>query len=224
MSQHPQRADGGEIPRHRIITGDCVEAMGKMPDASVDFILTDPPYLCRYRDRSGRTVANDNQADWLVPAFAQMYRLLVPNSYCVSFYGWANANLFLAAWRTAGFRPVGHIVFTKRYASHVGHLRAQHECAYLLAKGHPACPGQPVPDVIPFAYTGNVLHPTQKPVEAMLPLIGSLCLQGGTVLDPFCGSGTKLEAARSLGRHGIGIELDPTHAETARRRLAGDCP
>ncbi len=44
----------------RVIPGDCAEIMDAMPDASVDFVLTDPPYGARYRDRSGRTVANDD--------------------------------------------------------------------------------------------------------------------------------------------------------------------
>lgn len=42
--------------------GECVRLMRRMPDESIDFILTDPPYLCRYRDRHGRTVRNDDNA------------------------------------------------------------------------------------------------------------------------------------------------------------------
>lgn len=76
----PLPPSGGSV-RH----GDCVRLMRRMPAASVDFILTDPPYLCRYRDRSGRTVRNDDNARWLAPAFAEMHRLLKPDSLCVSF-------------------------------------------------------------------------------------------------------------------------------------------
>lgn len=39
-------------------------------------------------------------------------------------------------------------------------------------------------------YTGNKLHPTQKPVAALKPLIEAFCPQQGTVLDPFAGSGS----------------------------------
>ena len=73
---------------NRIIPGDCIEVMRQMPDRSVDFIATDPPYLVNYEDRSGRRVANDDRDGWLAPAFAQMYRVLKYNRFAVSFYGW----------------------------------------------------------------------------------------------------------------------------------------
>ncbi len=38
----------------RVLHGDCVEIMKSLPSGRVDFILTDPPYAVRYRDRSGR--------------------------------------------------------------------------------------------------------------------------------------------------------------------------
>jgi hypothetical protein len=62
---------------NRILLGDCVTVMEQMPEASVDFIATDPPYLVGYADRSGRRVENDDRDDWLIPAFAQMYRVLI---------------------------------------------------------------------------------------------------------------------------------------------------
>jgi site-specific DNA-methyltransferase (adenine-specific) len=107
---------------------------------------------------------------------------------------------FLAAWRAAGFRPVGHLVFPKSYASTTRFLRYQHEQAYLLAKGTPRRPDQPIPDMLEMRYSGNRIHPTQKPVSALVPLIESFSAPGELVLDPFCGSGSTLVAARRLGR------------------------
>lgn len=71
----------------------------------------------------------------------------------------------------------------------------------------------------PRAQSGNRLHPTQKPVEALLPLVESFCPEGGLVLDSFSGSGSSLVAARTLGRDFLGIELDAAHHRTATRRL-----
>jgi DNA modification methylase len=50
------------------------------------------------------------------------------------------------------------------------------------------------------------------------------CPAGGTVLDPFLGSGTTLLVADRLGRDGIGIELNPEYAEQARARITNDAP
>ena len=202
-----------------ILHGDCTNVMRRIADRSVDFVLTDPPYLCNYRSRDGETVRNDRTGEWLYPAFRHIHRVMKPDSFCVSFYGWHKADEFIAAWRRAGFRLAGHIVFQKRYASSSRFLQATHEQAYLLVKGEPAMPEHPIPDVLEWHYTGNKLHPTQKPVGSMKTLIEALCPAGGLVLDPFCGSGSTLVAARESGRRFIGIELDRRHHSTAVRRL-----
>jgi DNA modification methylase len=93
----------------------------------------------------------------------------------------------MAAWRAAGFRIAGHIVFRKKYASSVRYMRYEHEQAYLLTKGDPSPPTSPISDVMDWTYTGNRLHPTQKPIEALEPLIAAFCEPSGLVLDPFCG-------------------------------------
>lgn len=205
-----------------VTCGDCVDVMDHLPSSCVDFILTDPPYLVNYRDRSGRSIAGDRDSAsaWLTPAFAQMHRLLRADAFCVSFYGWNKIDLFMAAWKSAGFRIGGHLVFRKRYASSARFVEYRHEQAYLLVKGAPALPTAPISDVRDdWRYTGNRLHPTQKPVSILSPLIEAFSPPGGIVLDPFCGSGSTLVAAHDTGRRFMGIELDEHHHHTCRRRL-----
>jgi adenine-specific DNA-methyltransferase len=205
--------------RNTILHADCVKALPMLPDGSADFILTDPPYITRYQSRDGRRVANDDNDRWLKPAFAQMYRVLARDAYCFSFYGWPHADRFMEAFRAAGFRPVGHFSFVKRYHSSVGHVRCQHETAYLLAKGNPRPPKKPISDVIEWKYTGNKYHPTEKPLSALLPLVETFSRPLGTVLDPFTGSGSSLLAAKMLNRSYIGVEMDARYYAIARRRL-----
>lgn len=121
---------------------------------------------------------------------AKAYRVLKQNRVAIMFYGWTKIYAFFEAWRAAGFQPVEHIVFRKSYSSKNGFLRYQHEQAFLLAKGRPPLPKQPLGDVMEMPYSGNKLHPTQKPVAALAPLIRSFTLAGKTVLDPFAGSGS----------------------------------
>ncbi|QLF72066.1 DNA methylase (plasmid) [Peteryoungia desertarenae] len=210
-----------EVPAlpNGILQGDCLDIMPTLPAASVDLVLTDPPYICGYRDRAGRTVANDNRADWVAPAFHEVARLMKPGSLCISFYGWTATDTFFGAWRAAGLRPVAHLVFCKTHASRSGLFRGMHENAFVLAKGHPSMPAEALSDVRGWTYTGNKLHPTQKPVEELVPLIRTYCPAGGVVFDPFAGSGSTLVAAKSVGCRYLGIELDATHAATAEKRL-----
>ena len=210
------------IFRNTILHSDCLKALPMLPTASVQFILTDPPYITRYKSRDGRTIANDDNGAWLKPAFSEMYRVLAPDSFCISFYGWPRADRFIAAYRAAGFRVVGHLVFPKRYASSTRFLRYRHESAHLLAKGNPRAPEKPIADVIEWQYTGNRYHPTQKPLAVLTPLIEAFSKPGDTVADPFAGSGSTLLAAKRLGRNFIGIELDATYHAIAKKRLAQD--
>jgi site-specific DNA-methyltransferase (adenine-specific) len=67
-------------------------------------------------------------------------------------------------------------------------------------------------------------HPTVKPVALMQYLCRLVTPPGGLVLDPFCGSGSTGIAALREGFNFFGIEREPEHIETARRRIIGDAP
>lgn len=67
---------------------------------------------------------------------------------------------------------------------------------------------------------GTAVHPTQKPVGILEPLIRYSTNLGDTVLDPFAGSGSTLVAAKLSGRKAIGVEADETYCEAAANRLA----
>ncbi len=102
----------------------------------------------------------------------------------------------------------------KQRPPHTGHIEAG---AYTSEDGGPRL----MRSVIYAANChGYADHPTQKPVEIIRPLLNYSVHAGGTVLDPFCGAGSTLVAAKSLGMKGIGIELQECHAESAARRLS----
>ncbi len=65
-------------------------------------------------------------------------------------------------------------------------------------------------------------HPTVKPLALMSWLVTLVTPPGGTVLDPFMGSGTTLIAADRLGFDAIGIDNDPESVADAQRRLSAD--
>jgi DNA modification methylase len=63
-------------------------------------------------------------------------------------------------------------------------------------------------------------HFATMPPDLVEPCIKAGCPEGGTVLDPFAGSGTTLAVAAELGRSGIGCELNPEYIELAEQRIA----
>jgi DNA modification methylase len=63
-------------------------------------------------------------------------------------------------------------------------------------------------------------HFATMPPALVEPCIKAGCPEGGTVLDPFAGSGTTLAVAAELGRSGIGCELNPEYIELAEQRIA----
>jgi DNA modification methylase len=75
-----------------ITQGNCIDVMRQMHANSVDFILTDPPYLVNYRDRDGRTIQNDANADWLRPAMREAHRVLKQDRVAIMFYGWTGSG------------------------------------------------------------------------------------------------------------------------------------
>ncbi|WP_225932703.1 DNA methyltransferase [Escherichia coli] len=190
----------------RFVLGNCIDVMARIPDNAIDFILTDPPYLVGFRDRSGRTIAGDKTDEWLQPACNEMFRVLKRRVNGELLRLEPRRSLY-GRPKNAGFSVVGHLVFTKNYTSKAAYVGYRHECAYILAKGRPRLPQNPLPDVLGWKYSGNRHHPTEKPVTSLQPLIENFTHPNAIVLDPFAGSGSTCVAALQSGRRYIGIEL-----------------
>jgi site-specific DNA-methyltransferase (adenine-specific) len=156
----------------------------------------------------------------MLAAFSEIWRVLKPNSFCLSFYGWPDAEQFLSAWKLIGFRPVSHLVCIKNNIGLGYFARSKHETAYLLAKGHPTRVATAAGDVFEWERESVLYHPCQKPLEVISRLLATFSSENAVILDPFMGSGTTLVAARNLGRRAIGIDLEESYCAVAKERLA----
>lgn len=96
---------------NNIYLGDCINVMQQLENNSIDLIVTDPPYLVNYQDRTGRKIVNDVNHDWLEPAFTDMYRILRNNSFAISFYGWNHVEKFMTACGGLFVMMVGSVSF-----------------------------------------------------------------------------------------------------------------
>ena len=69
----------------------------------------------------------------------------------------------------------------------------------------------------------RVGYPTQKPAALLERIVRASSPAGGLVLDAYCGSGTTLAVAQTLGRHWIGIDRSPAAIALTRSRLGLPC-
>ncbi|MFO0850781.1 MAG: DNA methyltransferase [Gemmataceae bacterium] len=208
-----------------IYHADCRVVLPIFGDESFDFVLTDPPYLVNYQGRwdgGCEPIVGDNTDDWLHPTYAELWRVLKPDTFCVSFYGWPQCDRFVGVWKHLGFRLVSHLAFVKNVWGLGRFTRGKHETAFLLAKGRPPRPAKGIADVIEWERENDAFHPNQKPVHALYPLLAAFAPTDGTVLDPFMGSGSTLRAAKDMGLRAVGIEVEDRYCRRAAVRLAQD--
>lgn len=233
----------------KLMCGDCLEEMKRIPDSFVDAIITDPPY--------GTTQNKWDSVIPLGPMWAQLKRVIKPKGAVVL----TSQSLFTAKIQTSSPFYRYSLIWEKTKAG--GFLNARrmplqaHEDITVHYKKLPIYnpqmgTGNPftkkaVSDgdgknygsfnrkgditvndgtrfprsVIKIANANqSSLHPTQKPVALMEYLIKTYTNEGETVLDFTMGSGTTGVAACRLNRGFIGIEQDPKYFSIAVNRIA----
>lgn len=127
------------------------------------------------------------------------------------------------AQRISDFRMV---IRNQQRATHSDSVKVSGRAKELANKGfyflkyHPnGSKPSDVWDIVPEDTQKRDAHFAPYPMDLCRIPILATCPQGGTVLDPFCGTGTTLLAASQLGRNGIGIDVSPTYAEMTKVRL-----
>jgi site-specific DNA-methyltransferase (adenine-specific) len=161
---------------------------------------------------------------WLSLILAQCHRLTRPGGAALVFTDWRQLPTTTDALQAAGFTWRGIAVWHKPTARpQPGRLRQ--DCEFIVWGSNGAMIPGNEPVYLPGHFTGsqprgnNRQHITQKPEEVMRELV-RIVPAGGTVLDPFTGSGTTGVAALLEGRRFVGIEQSASYARTARARLA----
>lgn len=191
-----------------IFLADCREIVPTL--GPIGTLATDPPYGMDYRAKSAiwerKGIENDHNTELLE------WACQVPVTH---------SRYIFCRWDNLADvpKPRSFITWVKNNWT-MGDLEHEHarQCEGLLfypGPEHRFCNGRPQ-DVITANRVVTEYHPTQKPVQLMRLILE---WTEGLVLDPFMGSGTTGMAAVELGRPFIGIEIDPAHFETSRRRI-----
>lgn len=157
-----------------------------------------------------------------------IYKKLKNNSAAYIFCHWTNWSKIESDAINAGFSIKNMIVVDK--SNHgMGDLKGQyapkHELIMFVVKGRHLLDNSLLgrgKDVIQgkVLYSGaRKKHPNEKPVSWLEPLIIRSCPEGGTVLDPFMGSGSTGIACINTGRNFIGIEIDSEYYTLAKDNI-----
>lgn len=226
--------------------GDALEVLAAQPEASVDALITDPPYCSGSVSEASRTKGSgqglrsetikklgwfvgDNMGtaglSWLLRATAVIARRVVkPTGHFACFCDWRMFASLQPAIESAGWRFQNLVVWDKGSMGLGLGFRAQHELCLHFTNGAPEYHDMGTSNVLDVGRVprDEREHQTQKPVELMSALVRVLSPVGGVVFDPYAGSGSTGVAAVRLGRDFVGVEHDEEHAKHARERIAAE--
>lgn len=184
-----------------------------VPDESVDLIFTDPPYTTE-----GLPLYGD------LAAFAS--RVLRPGALLCVYSGHTHLPENIDLLRSTGdLRYVWAFCVHRDGDIFMNAIRVNTHWRPLLmfSKGPPTVWWTSAHDVVRARREKQLFHWQQSEGEAG-HFVGSFTPPGALVVDPMCGTGTTLTAAKRAGRRFLGVEIDAGRAAQARERLAGVVP
>ena len=225
---------------NRIICGDCLTVMREMCDASVDLVVTSPPYNLRNSSgnngksakwrtqQHGYSHHDDNMPHeeyvaWQRECLSEMMRLIKDTGAIFYNHKWRVQNGLMQDRQdiVSGF-PVRQIIIWQRNGGlnfNSSYFLPTYEVIYLIAKPKFYLVPKAIHagDVWRFRQETKSKHPCAFPVDLPGRIIGST--NAAVILDPFMGSGTTAVAAKRLNRQYIGIDISPDYCEMAEMRI-----
>lgn len=209
---------------NKILNENCLDGILKLKDASVDLIVTDPPYSVGLSSNGARSNYSDNNL--IVPFFKeifyQMNRVLKDGGELYLFTDWRTYPLLYPLLEQQ-FQVRNCIIWDFGWIKAGAWYRFRHEFIVYCTKGS-AKPkfARNEPDVWqmkPVNFTGERYHPAQKPVEVLSRIIRNSSKENDLVLDCFIGSGSTIISCIENKRKYIGFEIDEKNFNIARRRI-----
>ena len=204
----------------QLILGDCLEEMKKIPDKSIDLVLTDPPYGIGYEYLTYKDT-KENLIELIKGFVPEVLRIakrvaifsgvqnicLYPQSDWVMSYSWNTT----ATYGKMGYNQWQPLLFYGKDIKGFGSVNGILKSDSIKLSG-----GASIGFLSKFP---KGKHPCPKPEIIIKKLITRLSNENEVIIDPFMGSGTTGVACKELGRNFIGIEIDPKYFEIAQRRI-----
>lgn len=236
--------DLGPFSPDTICHGDALELLPRLPQGSIDLLVTDPPFAIDFRaqrlnyNRTGSNVlegyreipARDYSAftlKWVEEAF----RVLSPSGSLYVFSGWNRLKEVLCGLDEAGFTTINHLiwkyqfgVFTrKKYVTSHYHIlfavKNPRRYTFHKVEHYP----EDVWVINREYWKGKKKTPTKLPCELVKRILSFSSNPGDMVLDPFLGSGTVAVVSQEMGRHFLGFEVVDDYYLLSLQRLQEGC-
>ena len=230
---------------NKIINGDCLEVLRKLPDESIDLVVTSPPYNLKNSTGNGMKdgrggkwanaaliegyenyddcMPNDEYAKWQHEVLLECLRVIKDDGAIFYNHKWrVQAGLIQDRRDIVYDVPLRQIIIWQRKGGinfNAGYFLPTYEVIYLIAKKNfkLAPHSNRYGDVWDIMQEQRNDHPAPFPVELIDRIVSSTTAQ--VILDPFMGSGTTAVVAAGLGRNFIGIEKAAKYCESAMERL-----
>ncbi|MBU6359605.1 MAG: site-specific DNA-methyltransferase [Chloroflexi bacterium] len=231
---------------NKVICGDSLSVMKKMPDKSIDLVVTSPPYNLKNSTGNGMkanttsgkwagnalqngyshyndNIPNDEYAQWQYNCLKEMYRLIKDDGAIFYNHKWrVQDGLIQDRKDIIRDLPVRQIIIWKRKGGinfNPGYFLPTYEVIYLIPKPNfkLAPKANAYGDVWEFMQEMKNEHPAPFPVALIERIISSTTSK--IVMDPFFGSGTTAIVAMALNRQYVGIELSPDYCKMALARI-----
>ena len=225
--------------------GDALAVLRELPDASVDALITDPPYSSGGAMRGDRMqgtslkyvktgsssyklgdFTGDNRDQrayeyWCALWLGESLRVVRAGGIAALFTDWRQLPATTDAFQSGGYVWRGLVPWAKTsYRPQSGRFAAQ--CEYVVWGSNGPMPVDYTEASLPGFYQAQPPrdreHITEKPLSVMRELV-KIVPEGGTVLDPFAGSGTTGVAALLERRRFVGVEITEHYADVAAARL-----
>lgn len=236
-----------EAVANKIILGDCLSTMKKMPGESIDLVITSPPYNLKNSTGNGMKdgrggkwesaalqngylehsddMPYDVYCKWQRACLKQMLRLLKDDGAIFYNHKWrVQAGLLQDRTEIVKGFPVRQIIIWKRKGGinfNKGYFLPTYEVIYMIAK--PAFKlaqgANKHGDVWEIKQELNNPHPAPFPLELINRIVEST--NSGLILDPFCGSGTTGVAAKQNNRSFVCIDNSEEYCKMAQKRIDG---
>lgn len=232
---------------NKIICGDCLKIMKKIPDNSIDLVVTSPPYNLKNSTGNGMNVntksgkwagaalqkgyshhddcmPHDEYAEWQRNCLIEMFRIIKNDGAIFYNHKWRVQNGLLQDRQDIVSEfPVRQIIIWRRKGGinfNPGYFLPTYEVIYLIPKPEfkLAAKANRFGDVWEFTQEMKNEHPAPFPVALIDRIISSTNAQ--LILDPFNGSGTTSFVASKLNRNFIGIDISPEYCNMANKRLS----